>query len=341
MAEKLKIGIVGATGLVGRELLNALSERKFPVGELRLFASLNTAGELIEFRGQEVRVEPLAADSFQGLNLVFFTAHPMISRDMAGAAVEAGALVIDASRIFRLDRGVPLVVPEINPEALDRVKEKGAGLVASPSPVGLGLALVLAPIQRRFGIKRVVAASTHGSTTAGRIGFEEHQQQTISIFSQQEIELAKFSRQAAFNVFPQVGPFHEGASEEESDIEQEVPKILGLTKLPLTVTAAMVPIFCGASAAVNLETEQPATVEQVRELLEAAPGVLVFDRPEAEEFPDTLLAMARAEVLVGRLRRDPTVSSGINLWLSMDNLRKGSSLNLVQIAEAVLVRDRK
>ena len=327
--------------MVGRELLNALSERKFPVGELRLFASWNTAGELIEFRGQEVRVEPLAADSFQGLNLVFFTAHPLISRDLAEAALKAGALVIDASRAFRLDPGVPLVVPEVNPQALARVKEKRAGLVASPSAVGTGLALVLAPIQRRFGVKRVIAASAHGSTTAGRAGFEEHQQQTVSIFNQQEIELAKFSRQTAFNIFPQVGPFHEGTSEEESDLGAELPKILGLPRLAITVTAAMVPIFCGASAAVNLETEQPATVEQVRELLEEAPGVLVFDRPEAEEYPDTLLAMAREEVLVGRLRQDPTVASGIALWLSMDNLRKGSSLNLVQIAEAVLVQDRK
>ena len=341
MTEKINTAIVGATGLVGRELLNALSERKFPVGELRLFASWNTAGEMIEFRGDEVRVEPLAADSFQNLNLVFFTSHPLVSRDMVEAALKAGALVIDASRAFRLDPGVPLVVPEVNPEALVQVKEKRAGLVASPSAVGTGLALALGPIHRRFGLKRVVAASTHGSTAAGRLGFEEHQRQTVAIFNQQEIEIEKFSRQTAFNIFPQVGPFTEGASEEESDIERELPKILGLKRLAITVTAAMVPVFCGSSAAVNLETEQPAPVEQVRTLLEEAPGVLVFDRPEAEQYPDTLLAMAREEVLVGRLRRDPTLANGIALWISVDNLRKGSSLNLVQIAEAVLVEDRK
>ena len=162
-----------------------------------------------------------------------------------------------------------------------------------------------------------------------------------SASNQQEIEIEKFSRQTAFNIFPQVGPLGEGGSEEESDIERELPKILGLDKLAVTVTAAMVPIFCGASAAVNLETEQPATLEQVRELLEQAPGVLVVDRPEAEEFPDTLLAMSREEILVGRLRRDPTAASGFNFWISMDNLRKGSSLNMVQIAEAVLLPERK
>ena len=337
MPEKINVAVVGATGLVGRELLNALAARKFPVRELTLFASWNTAGELIEYQGEPVRVQAVEADYYQGSHLIFFCTHPLVSRDLAESAVKNGAVVIDAGRAFRLRQEVPLVVPEVNAEALAEVKKKRAGLVATPAPVATALALALAPVQRAFGIKRVIAASTHGSTSAGRAGFEEHQRQTISIFNQQELEIQKFNRQTAFNTFPQVGPFTEGISEEESDIEQELPKILGLKSFPITVTAAYVPIFCGASAAVNVETEKPATLSEVRELLEEAPGVLVFDRPEAEEYPDTLLAMAREEVLVGRLRKDRTAESAFSLWISLDNLRKGSALNMVQIAEAIFV----
>jgi aspartate-semialdehyde dehydrogenase len=329
------VAVVGATGLVGRELLEALASHRFPVNELKLYSSMNTAGDKIEFMGEEVLVQPLSADFFQGMDFIFFTAHPMVSRDMAEDAASDGGIVIDASRAFRLHPQVPLVVPEVNPEELKGVRQK-KGIIASPSPAATALALVLHPILEKYGIRRVVAATTHGSTSAGRAGFEEHQQQTIAIFNQQELTMERFGRQSAFNIYPRVGPFQGEATEEEADIEKELPKVLGEKDLPITVTAAMIPIFCGITAAVNVETKKPASLKSLRCILEGSPGVTVMDQPSEDKFPDTLEAMAHDDVLVGRIRKDPTLENSFNLWISADNLRKGSALNLIQIAKTIL-----
>ncbi len=336
MARELyNVAVVGATGLVGTELLRALEQRRFPVNEVRLFSSMNMAGDRVEFMDADILVEPLSADFHQGMDIVFFTAHPIVSRDMAEDAADGGAVVIDSSRAFRLDPRVPLVVPEVNAEQLKGVRDS-KGIVASPSPGAVALALVLNPIMKKYGVKRVVAATTHGSTSGGKPGFEEHQYQTISIFNQQDLEIERFVRQSAFNVYPRVGPFMGDETEEEADIENEVPKILGENPLAITVSSAMVPVFCGLSAAVNVETEKPAKLESVRNLLKSAPGVSVMDKPSQEKFPDTLEAMNHDDVLVGRIRKDPTVQSAFNIWISADNLRKGSALNLAQIAEIIL-----
>jgi aspartate-semialdehyde dehydrogenase len=329
------IAIVGATGLVGSELMKALEERRFPVQELALFSSMAMAGEKVEFMGEEFTVLPMSADFYRGMDLVFFTAHPMVSRDLAEESASDGCIVIDSSRTFRLDPLVPLVVPEVNPQELKGLRDK-KGIVASPGPLATALALVLNPVLKKYGIKRIVAASTHGSTSGGRMGFEEHQQQTISIFNQREIEMDRFVRQSAFNIYPRVGPFTGDGTEEENDIERELPKILGENGLAITVTSAMVPIFCGVSAAVNVETRDPVNLDSLREIISDSPGVMLMDRPSQEEFPDTLEAMAHDEVMVGRLRKDPTMKNGFNLWISADNLRKGSALNMVQIAETIL-----
>ena len=329
------VAIVGATGLVGAEILKALETRRFPVNELKLFSSMNMAGERVEFMGEEFMVEPITSDFSQGMEFIFFAAHPMVSRDMAEDAASDGAIVIDSSRTFRLHPHVPLVVPEINANELNGVRDK-KGIVASPSPAATALTLVLNPIMKKYGVKRVVAATTHGSTSGGRLGYEEHQSQTISIFNQQELEMERFVRQSAFNVYPRVGPFQGEATEEETDIESELPRVLGDKDMAVTVTSSMVPIFCGVSAAVNVETKKPAKLDSLRKLLEDAPGLKVMDQPSKEEFPDTLEAMNRDEVLVGRIRKDPTLDNGFNLWVSADNLRKGSALNMVQIAETIL-----
>jgi aspartate-semialdehyde dehydrogenase len=331
---KFNIAVVGATGLVGRELLMALSSRRFPIEEARLFASLNSAGEEVEFRGEEYDVEAVSGEFYRGADLVFFTAHPLVSRDLAEQAAAGGAVVIDASRAFRLKPQVPLVVPEINPGALAGARE-GRRIIASPSPATVMLALALEPLRRRFGLRRVAATALFGSTIAGRGAFEEHQFQTINIFNQEELTIERFPRQTAFNVFPRVGPLDEdGLSDEERDVMEELPRVLG-AKAPLVITAAQVPVFCGIAASLDILLGAEADAEAVRLVLKDAAGVTVLDDPGQEIFPDTLAAMEHDEVLVGRIRTDPAERGAVQLWVSADNLRKGAALNMVQIAELI------
>jgi aspartate-semialdehyde dehydrogenase len=339
MAHKklLKVGIVGATGLVGGELVQMLSRENFPVEELSLFAGIDDAGERVEFMGDPVTVEPICAGFHQGLDLVFFAAHPMVSRDLAEDAANSGALVIDASRSFRLRKDVPLVVPEVNPEALGGLK-RGGGIVASPGPAVVALSLALFPLVQELGVKRAVAFVLYGSTVEGRAGFEEHQSQTIAIFNDQEFEVDKFPHQTAFNIFPQVGRFVSELTEEESDIEQELKKVLSLPKLRCNVTCAQAPVFAGVSIAACVQTRDKAEVAEVRTMLGSQAGVLVLDNPEQGEYPDVLASLEHDQVMVGRIRKEPGGESGFQFWINSDNLRKGSSLNMVQIAELALTR---
>lgn len=335
MARKFNIAVVGATGLVGSELVDALALRRFPVESLRLFASLNTAGEKAPFLDDEIKVEPISGDFGQGRDIVFFTAHPMLSRDLAEDAVKAGAVVIDASRVFRSLPDVPVVVPELNPEDLAGVRG-GRRIVASPSAAAVAVALVAAPLHKKFGLKRIVAVTTYGTASAGRAGLAEHQSQTIGLFNQQEeMEVERFTRQCAFNLFPRVGEFADEETEVERDFESDLPRLL---KAPVRVaaTAVQAPYFCGTGTALNLEFEQAPTADEAREALRSATGVLVIDDPGQDEYPDTVESMSRSEVLVGRIRRDPSHDQALQLWVSADNLRKGSAVNMVQIAETLI-----
>jgi len=335
MTRKFHIAVVGATGLVGSELVESLASRRFPVDTLRLFASLNTAGEKVPFLDDEVPVEPISADYARGRDIIFFAAHPMLSRDLAEEAVKAGAVVIDASRAFRTDPGVPVVVPELNPGDLAGVRQ-GRGIVASPSSAAVAVALVAAPLHQRFGAKRIIAVTTYGSAAAGRAGLSEHQAQTIGLFNQQEeMDCERFSRQSAFNLFPRVGEFADEETEAERDLESEVPRLLKAS-VRVAATAVQAPYFCGTGTALNIEFAKPATAAEAREALRSAPGVFVMDEPGQDEYPDTVAAMSRSEVLVGRIRQDPSHESALQLWVSADNLRKGSALNMVQIAEELI-----
>jgi aspartate-semialdehyde dehydrogenase len=334
MAKKFRIAVVGATGLVGSELVESLARRDFPVESLRLFASLDNAGGRIAFRDDEIKIEPISADYARGCEIVFFAAHPLLSRDLAEEAVKAGAVVIDASRAFRSDPSVPLVVPELNPEDLPGILARRR-IVASPSAAAVAVALVAAPLHRRWGIKRIVAVSAYGSSAAGRPGLDEHQRQTIGLFNQEEMEFEKFTRQSAFNLFPRVGDFADEETEVERDLETDLPRIL---KAPIKVaaTAAQAPVFCGIGTALNLELGERVSPADARAELRLAPGVLVMDDPDRDEYPDTVAAMAEERVLAGRIRPDPSLARGLQLWISSDNLRKGSSLNMVQIAELLI-----
>ncbi|HUT53228.1 MAG TPA: aspartate-semialdehyde dehydrogenase [bacterium] len=332
---EFKIAVVGATGLVGRELLQLLAARRFPVAEARFYASLNSAGDEVEFRGEEFDVEAVSGEFYQGLDIIFFAAHHLVSRDLAEQAAGSGAVVIDSSRTFRLAPDVALCVPEINPGVLAGVRQ-GKRMVASPSPATVALALVLAPLNQRFGIRRVSAATLHGSATAGRASFEEHQFQTINIFNQEALSIERFPRQSAFNIFPRVGQFDEGGmSEAEADVVRELPRVLG-AEFPVAVTAAQVPIFCGIAAAVDIAFDNEADAEEVKLALAGAAGVKLMDDSGEETYPDTLLAMEHDEILVGRIRPGAGDAKSVQLWISADNLRKGGALNMVQIAEEII-----
>jgi len=330
---KIDMAIVGATGLVGSELIEALIYKNFPAGEVRLFASWNTAGEKIDFMDDDIQVKPISADFHEGVGIVFMAAHPMVSRDLSEQAAKAGAVVIDASRAFRMDKKVPLVVPDINGDTLGNIAESG-GIIASPSPQAVAVSLVAAPLDRNWGVERIISTAIHGTTAAGRSGFEEHQRQTIDIFNQAEVKMEKFTRQSAFNIFPRVGDFEADDTIAERELMEEVPRVLG-KKLRIAGTSVQAPYFCGVGLSLNIELGAHAEPVEIRSALSEAAGVSVLDDPDQEIYPDTLAAMARDEVLVGRVRPDPSNPNTVQLWVSMDNLRKGAALNMVQIAEII------
>jgi aspartate-semialdehyde dehydrogenase len=331
---KLNITVVGATGLVGMELLDALERKNFPVGELKLYSTYNTAGEKVPFFDDEIMVKPIDTDFYKETDIVFFTAPEIVSRDLAEQAVEGGAIVIDSSSAFRLDSKVPLIVPEINGELLDKVI-KGRKIVSIPSAVVTAMALVLHPLSRMGVIKRVVATTGHGSTALGQQGFSEHQNQTLDMFSGKDMVVEKMVRQASFNVFPRVGEFLTlDESRTEREIRMELPKVLDLN-LPVAVTSLQVPVFCGVFASLNIEMDHETDDEQIRMILTKAKGLKVIDHPEEEKYPDTVTAMAYDDVTVGRIRKDPTSPNCVQIWISADNLRKGSSMNMAQIAQAI------
>ncbi len=334
-AGSFNVAVVGATGAVGRETIKTLEQRGFPVSRLRLFASGRSAGETIDFSGNPVTIENLANADFRGVDLVLSAPGASVSREFAPRAVAAGAIVVDKSSAFRMDPDVPLVVPEVNPEAAKTHK----GILASPNCSTIPLVLALAPLHREFGVERVVVSTYQAVSGAGRKAVDELLQQVVAVFGQRPTEVKVLPHQIAFNVVPQVEDFRPedgGFTTEETKIVEESRKILGIADLRVVATCARVPVMNGHSESVVIETRKPVPVEAARELLAASPGLEVRDDPAMGEYPMALDAAGQDEVLVGRLRRDPTVANGLAFWLVADNLRKGAALNAVQIAELVL-----
>lgn len=324
------VGVVGATGVVGREFLHVLEERRFPVSEVRLYASGRSAGESLVFRGREVVVQNLAQADFDGVDLVLSSAGASVSQEFAPRAVAAGAVVVDNSSAFRMDPDVPLVVPEVNPEAA----RSHHGVIANPNCSTIQLVVVLWPIHRAFGLKRVVVSTYQAVSGAGRKAMEELMSQCVALLNQRPLRIERFPHQIAFNVLPQIDVFEEdGSTREEAKVVRESRKILGLPDLRIAATAVRVPVMNGHAESVNVETERPCPPEAVREVLSAAPGVVVHDDPAELAYPMPLLASGRDEVFVGRIRKDGSVANGVALWVCADNLRKGAALNAVQIAE--------
>jgi aspartate-semialdehyde dehydrogenase len=334
--EKYNIAVAGATGMVGREIVKILEERKFPVGELRLLASKRSEGEEIWFNNKKISVQVLDDETFEGMDIGLFSPGASVSAVYAPKAAAAGCVVIDNTSKFRMDPDVPLVVPEVNPEDIAQYKKKN--IIANPNCSTIQMVTALKPIHDRFEIKRVVVSTYQAVSGAGKDAMEELSGQVRSLFNMKTPESKVFSRQIAFNCLPHIDVFlDDGSTKEEQKMVEETKKILH-SDVKVTATAVRVPVFVGHSEAVNIETERPITVEEVREVLAGAPGIAVVDETSSNTYPTAVEASEEDEVFVGRIRRDPTIENGINMWIVSDNLRKGAALNAVQIAE-ILIRE--
>jgi len=331
------VAIAGATGMVGAELLKILEERDFPIGELRLLASERTAGSKLKFNGEEHTVGLLEDETFEGMDIGLFSPGASVSKVYAPKAAAAGCVVVDNTSEFRMDPDVPLVVPEVNPEAIAGYEKKG--IIANPNCSTIQMVVALKPIYDHFGIKRVVVSTYQSVSGAGKEAMDELTEQIRALFNMSTPDKKVFPHVMAFNCLPQIDVFLEdGYTKEEAKMVNETRKIFGNESMLISPTAVRVPVYVGHSESINVETEDAVTVEEVRELLGNSPGIEVIDDPAKGLYPMTVECAERDEVFVGRIRNDPTVEHGINMWVVSDNLRKGAALNTIQIAE-ILVRD--
>jgi aspartate-semialdehyde dehydrogenase len=327
-----RVGVVGATGAVGQTVLEVLAERGFPASEVVPFASERSAGRRLAFAGSEIECRTLGDDSIQGLDLVISSAGGAISAEWAPALVEAGAVVVDNTSYWRLHDDVPLVVAEVNPDALAGHR----GIVANPNCSTMQMVVALNPIFDAAGIERIVISTYQSVSGTGRGAVEELRAQARAALAGEPAPPEVYPHPIAFNVLPQVEVFKEGDdyTTEERKLMAETRKILAAPEqLGISATCARVPVFVGHSQSINVQTRDPLGPEECRELLSAAPGVTVVDAPGEGVYPLPTAAAGRDEVLVGRIRRDPSHDRCLNLWIVGDNLRKGAATNAVQIAE--------
>jgi aspartate-semialdehyde dehydrogenase len=334
------LALLGATGAVGRAVLEVIEDLDVPVSELRLLASARSAGQEIDVRGEPHTVRAVTADAFKGIDVAILAAGAEASRAWAPVARQAGALVVDDSAAFREQPGVPIVVPELNPEALDGVVG-GAGIVANPNSIAIALALVLRPLHAAAGVERAVVATYQAVSGAGHRGVDQLEREAADLMNGREpAPPLRIPHRIAFNLVPQVGgPIGEdGVSAEEAKIARETPRLLGLPGLVISATAVRVPVFYGHAAAVHLGLSRPLSAEAARAALRGAPAVKVVDLPADGVYPMPMLAVNDDAVLVGRVRPDPALPNGLALFLAVDNLRKGGATNLVQLAALVAAR---
>ena len=329
------IAVAGATGVVGREMLSILAQRNFPVGGIRLLASERSAGEKLAFKGKDEVVRLLSEETFEGMDIGLFSPGAKVSAVYAPVAAKAGCVVIDNTSHFRMDPGVPLVVPEVNPEAIADYKKKN--IIANPNCSTIQMVVALKPIHDAFRIKRVVVSTYQSVSGAGKEAMEELSGQTRSIFSMKGIEKKVFPHQIAFNCIPHIDEFLDnGYTKEEMKMANETRKIMGDDSIKVTATTVRVPVFVGHSESVNIETEKRISPQDVRDILKKAPGVKVVDEPKKARYPMPIDSCEEDDVFVGRIRKDDTVENGINMWIVSDNLRKGAALNAIQIAEILI-----
>ncbi len=331
------VAVVGATGAVGNEMIKVLEQRNFPVGKLRLLASERSLGKSLEYRGQSLPVEVLKEDSFAGVQIGLFSAGGSVSEKFAPLAARAGCVVVDNTSAFRMVPDIPLVVPEVNPEAIALYKNRG--IIANPNCSTIQMVVALKPIHDAVRIKRIVVSTYQAVSGTGKKAIEELSEQTRALLSFQEPVVKVYPHRIAFNCLPQIDVFLDnGYTKEEMKMVNETKKIMNDPGIAVTATTVRVPVFFSHSESVNIETEKKITAAEVRELLSRAPGVKVVDDPKNRLYPMAIDAAGRDETFVGRIREDESIANGINLWVVSDNLRKGAALNAVQIAE-ILAKD--
>jgi len=331
----VNVAIVGVTGAVGQEFLTVLQERKFPIGDLKLLASARSAGKAILFAGKSYRVEELTKDSFKGVNIALFSAGGSISKEYAPAAVAAKAVVVDNSSAFRMKDGIPLVVPEVNPQEI----AKHIGIIANPNCSTIIMNVPVWPLHRANRVKRIIVSTYQAVSGAGAWGLYELEHQQKAFARGESISREKFPHQIFNNIFSHNTKIADnGYNEEENKMVNETRKIFGDPRIMVTATCVRVPIPRAHSESINLEFERPMTPDQVRDILKKAPGVKIIDDREQNYFPMPLEASGQDAVLVGRIRQDISREDGrgIELFVSGDQIRKGAATNAVQIAERLI-----
>ncbi len=333
MTRRPHVGVVGATGAVGIEIIKTLEKRNFPVGKLTLLASKRSLAKKLNFCGKEIAVEELTKNSFAGLDLALFSAGAGLSKEFVPIAARAGCVVIDSSSAFRMDDEVPLVIPEINAADLKHHR----GIIAKPNCTTAVTLMALYPLHRAFNVRRIFASSYQAVSGSGAKAIAELQRQVQQIVSGQPVTKEVFPHQIAFNVVPQVDSFlPNGYTREEMKLESEARKIMHHPTFRASITCVRVPVYRAHAVAVSAEFEKPVTVEAAREVLKAAPGLDVVDNPANQEYPLPLHAAGRDNCEVGRLRKDCALENGLCFWVVGDQLLKGAALNAVQIAEELL-----
>ena len=327
--KQYNVVVAGATGMVGRKMIQVLEERDFPVKELIPMASSRSVGQKVKFRGKLVAVQELTHEALSrnDIELALFSAGASVSREFSPTAAMHGTLVIDNSSAFRMEPDIPLVVPEVNPKKIFEHK----GIIANPNCSTIQMVVALKPLHDRFKIKRIVVSTYQSVTGAGKKGYD----QLMKELNKEEITARKFPYQISFNCLPHIDEFlDDGYSKEEVKMMKETQKIMGDDSIKVTATCVRVPVIGGHSESVNVEFEKPFDLVGVREILRKAEGVVVQDDPKDKQYPMPIWAYEKDEVFVGRLRRDESVKNGLNMWIVSDNIRKGAATNAVQIAEA-------
>jgi aspartate-semialdehyde dehydrogenase len=331
-----RVAVVGATGNVGREMLGVLAERSFPADEVVALASRRSQGSEVSFGDTTLKAKALEHYDFSDIDICLMSAGAAVSKEWSPKIAAAGAVVIDNSSCWRYDADVPLVVPEVNADAVAGFRKKG--IIANPNCSTAQLVVALKPLHDRAKITRVVVATYQSVSGAGKEAMDELFTQTKAVYTLDDITPKKFTKRMAFNVIPHIDVFmDDGFTKEEWKMVAETKKILDL-KIKVVATCVRVPVFVGHSEAVNIEFENPITAEEAREVLRDAPGVIVIDKREAGGYVTPYEAAGEDATYVSRIREDPTVENGLVLWCVSDNLRKGAALNAVQIAECLINR---
>ncbi|MEE3200238.1 MAG: aspartate-semialdehyde dehydrogenase [Planctomycetota bacterium] len=322
------VAVVGVTGAVGQEMLDVLAARDFPLSNLRPLASERSAGKTVQFRGEEIPIEVLGGDSFAGVDLALFSAGASISREYAPAAVDAGAVVVDNSSAFRMDPEIPLVVPEVNSDAIAAHQ----GIIANPNCSTIIMVVALQPIHALSALTRVVVSTYQAASGAGAKGMDALRRELAG----EELEDSPFPHRLAGNLFPRIDVVQDnGYTKEEMKMVLETRKIMGLEGLPISATCVRVPVERAHSESIQVSTESPLELEAVRAAFEAAPGLQVIDEPADDLYPTPLQAAGQDDVYVGRLRRHPDEEETCDFWVVGDQIRKGAALNTIQIAEEI------